>query len=61
MLEQLELISSVRVRSSMRTLPSGLPESSRTHMRSPGRNVLLCTLFELIELVVPLEKPGFSP
>jgi hypothetical protein len=46
---------------SIRTLPSGLPESSVTHIRSPTLNVLFSTLFELTELDVPLEKPGFSP
>ena len=55
MLVQLEVISMLRVPSLIWTLPSGWPESSRTHMRSPERNVLLCTLFELIDDVVPLE------
>jgi hypothetical protein len=58
---QLDSISTFRVLDPMVTLPSGLPESSTTHIRSPTRNVLLDTLFELTELCVPLENPGFSP
>lgn len=58
---QLDPISISRVFDATLTLPSGLSESSSTHIRSPTRNDLLDTLFELTELVVPLEKPGFSP
>ena len=51
----------LRVELEIVTEPAASPRSSRTHMRSPSWNVLLWTLFELIELVVPLENFGLSP
>ena len=58
---QFELISTVRVRSEMVALAAPFPDASRTHITSPTLNVLLLTLFEETDEVVPLENPGFSP